>query len=61
MADRSDTADRPPPNWLRRQCPACGLWVTGLLEEGKTVAKHPCGEKWVQKLEDIGRRITNAR
>lgn len=31
-----------PPNWLRRRCPACGLWVTGLVNEGAPVAAHGC-------------------
>lgn len=36
--------DAPPPNWQRRQCPACGLLVSGLVNDAKPVADHPCGQ-----------------
>lgn len=38
------TTDLPPSNWLRRQCPRCGLWVTGIVEDGAAVGQHPCGK-----------------
>jgi hypothetical protein len=42
-----------PPNWLRRQCPQCGLFVTGLVEEGEVVAHHGCGPGVRKALDEI--------
>lgn len=39
MADAPTTA---PPNWLRRQCPDCGMFVTGPVKDGESVARHRC-------------------
>lgn len=41
----------PPPNWQRRQCPACGLWVTGLVNDAKPVAEHGCGQTFPPAVE----------
>lgn len=43
----------PPSNWLRRQCPVCGLFVTGLIHGDEKVAEHGCNLAVLERLERI--------
>ena len=44
MTDVPSTQIIPPPNFQRRQCPACGLWIKGLINDANPVAEHKCGQ-----------------
>lgn len=39
-----------PLHWLRRQCPACGLWINGIVTDGQAVAPHGCNGPKVARV-----------